>query len=96
MATEYKSIGKYLLEKKLITESQLKEAMEESKKTNRKIGEVLVKKGFVTEEDVTKVLGEQLGFTFLDLSSYQIDTKVLSFIPAEVATKLQVIPIFKV
>lgn len=95
MATGYKSIGKYLLEKKVITETQLKEAMEESKRTNRKIGEILVKKGFATEEDIAKALGEQLGFTFLDLSSYQIDANSLSLISREVALRLQVIPIFK-
>jgi len=95
MATGYKSIGKYLLEKKVITETRLKEAMEESKRTNRKIGEILVKKGFATEEDIAKALGEQLGFTFLDLSSYQIDANSLSLISKEVALNLQVIPIFK-
>jgi len=96
MAEERKLIGEYLLEKGVITEAQLKEAVKETERTNRKIGEILVRQGFAKEEDIACALSEQLGFTFVDLSAYQIETEATQLIPKNAALRLQVIPIFKV
>lgn len=96
MVEERKLIGEYLLEKGIITEAQLKEALKEVERTNRKIGEILVRCGFAKEEDIARALSEQLGFTFVDLSTYQIESEAVALIPKESALKLGAIPIFKV
>jgi type IV pilus assembly protein PilB len=96
MAEERKLIGEYLLEKGVITEDQLKEAFKEVERTNRKIGEILVRRGFAREEDIARALSEQLGFTFVDLSTYQIETEATQLIPKDCALRLKAIPIFKV
>jgi type IV pilus assembly protein PilB len=96
MVEERKLIGEYLLQKGIITEEQLKEAVEEHKRTNRKIGEILVRHGFTREEDIARALSEQLGFTFVDLFSYQIESEAVSLIPKDAAIRLGAIPIFKV
>jgi type IV pilus assembly protein PilB len=96
MTEERKLIGEYLLKKGIITEAQLKEAVKEVERTNRKIGEILVRRGFAKEEDIAHALSEQLGFTFVDLSTYQIESEAIALIPKESALKLSVIPIFKV
>ncbi|MCK4648113.1 Flp pilus assembly complex ATPase component TadA [bacterium] len=89
-------IGKYLLEKGIINQTQLQEVVEESQRTNRRVGDILVRRDLATEEDIIQTLSEQLGFAFLDLSSYQIEPEALALIPAQAAERLQVIPIFKV
>jgi len=96
MAEERRLIGEYLLQKGIISEAQLKEAVEEHKRTNRRIGEILIKRGFAREEDIARALGEQLGFTFMDLSTYQIEAEAAALIPKEAALRLQTIPVFKV
>jgi len=96
MVEERKLIGEYLLEKGIITEAQLKEALKEVERTNRKTGEILVRCGFAKEEDIARALSEQLGFTFVDLSTYQIESEAVALIPKESALKLGAIPIFKV
>jgi len=96
MVEERKLVGEYLLEKGIITEAQLKEALREVKRTNRKIGEILVRCGFAKEEDICRALSEQLGFTFVDLSTYQIESEAVALIPKEAAARLSAIPIFKV
>jgi len=96
MVEERKLIGEYLLEKGIITEAQLKEALKEVERTNRKIGEILVRRGFAKEEDIARALSEQLGFTFVDLPTYQIETEATQLIPKDAALRLQIIPIFKV
>ena len=96
MVEERKLIGEYLLEKGIITEAQLKEALKEVERTNRKIGEILVRRGFAKEEDIARALSEQLGFTFVDLPTYQIETEATQLIPKDAALRLKAIPIFKV
>jgi type IV pilus assembly protein PilB len=96
MAEERKLIGEYLLQKGIITDAQLKEAAEEHKRTNRKIGEILIRRGFAKEEDISRALSEQLGFTFVDLSTYQIESEAVALIPKQAAVRLGAIPIFKV
>lgn len=92
MATR-KFIGEYLLEKGLINAKQLKEALEEHKKTNRRIGDILVKHGYVREEDIYSALSEQLGIAFIDVTSYQFDTASVRLIPRETAERLQAIAV---
>lgn len=96
MVEERKLIDEYLLEKGIITEAQLKEALKEAERTNRKIGEILVRRGFAKEEDIARALSEKLGFTFVDLSTYQIENEAVALIPKEAAIRLGAIPIFKV
>jgi type IV pilus assembly protein PilB len=96
MAEERKLIGEYLLQKGIITEEQLKEAVEEHKRTNRKIGEILLRQGFAKEEDIASAISEQLGFTFVDLSTYQVESEAVALIPKEAAIRIGAIPIFKV
>ena len=60
MARIKKKIGELLLEENLITEEQLTEALEAQKMTGQKIGQVLVNKGFVKEEDLYKILSEKI------------------------------------
>ncbi len=96
MAEQRKLLGEYLVQKGIITESQLREAVEEQKRTSRKIGEVLVMLGFATEEDVAKALSEQLGFTYMDLSSYQVEPEAVGLISGDSALRLQAVPLFKV
>ena len=55
MATETRKrvrLGDLLLEKKLISEQQLKEALDEQRASGRKLGRVLVDIGAVSEADL--------------------------------------------
>ncbi|MBI4844465.1 MAG: Flp pilus assembly complex ATPase component TadA [Nitrospirae bacterium] len=53
---KYKKIGERLIESGLITEDQLKTALDEQKKTGELIGAILFSKGFITQQGLLKVL----------------------------------------
>lgn len=55
---EPKMLGEMLVEKGVITEEQLLEAVRDQKGKER-LGEVLVRKGYAKEEDIKKVLSDQ-------------------------------------
>ncbi len=88
-----KFIGEYLLEKGLINAKQLKEALDESKKTNHRVGDILIQHGYAREEDIYSALSEQLGIAFIDVTSYQFDAASVRLIPKETAERLQAIAV---
>jgi len=90
------SIEKYLLEQGIITETQLKQAQEEAKETEAPLEKVLIKHGFITEEDFANFLSDKTGIPYIDLTNYLIDPTLISIIPEEIARKHLVIPLFRI
>lgn len=90
-----KPLGLTLLEQKLITEKQLKQALAESEKSGDRLRKVLLRLGMVSEEDILSFYEEQIGIPRVELSSYLIDPKIISLIPETLAKKYNVVPLFK-
>lgn len=74
-------LGDLLLEKKLISVEQLKEALEEQRKSGRKLGRVLVDIGAVSEADLHSCLSTALNIPFVDLAHVGLDAKVVTKLP---------------
>ncbi|MDP3789027.1 MAG: ATPase, T2SS/T4P/T4SS family, partial [Candidatus Omnitrophota bacterium] len=90
---KYKSLGKLLLDKGLITESQLQQALDEQRYTGKLLGRTLVELGFVKEEDILKTLGVQAGIEFVDLSKAEISREVLQKISPTIIKIYKIMPI---
>jgi type IV pilus assembly protein PilB len=89
-------LGDMLREQGLITEEQLRKALEQQKSGGGRLGYHLVQMGFVTEEQVTGCLSRQFGVPSVNLANYGIDREVVKLIPMEVAKKYLVMPISRV
>lgn len=61
-------LGEILIREGLITEEQLKKAVQTQKQEGKRIGEVLVKLGLVTEKDIVVTLGKQLNIPYASLA----------------------------
>ena len=84
MSTEARKrvrLGDLLLEKKLISEQQLKEALEEQRVSGRKLGRVLVDIGAVSEADLHSCLATYLNIPYVDLAHMSLDPKVVTKLP---------------
>jgi len=88
-----KPLGQILLEKGLINQEQLDEALKVQKNTTEKLGRILVDLGYVTEQDVLRGHAEQLGIPFLDLDRVSVDEDVAKAIPQSVVQRYNAIPI---
>ncbi len=86
-------LGQLLLWNNIITQEQLDEALEEQKKTNRKLGSILVEKGFVDESTLNEFLSKQYGVEAIDVLSRSIPKNVIEKIPSQIAKKYTLIPI---
>lgn len=74
-------IGQLLVDKKLISESQLEAALEEQKRVGRKLGATLVELGIVREDDMLQALAEHMGLPFVDLKHYRFDPEIVRILP---------------
>ncbi|ADR18319.1 GspE/PulE family protein [Calditerrivibrio nitroreducens] len=86
-------IGELLKEKNLITEAQLKVALNEQQTSGKKLGEVLEDLGYVTEKQLLQVISEQLGTKIIKASDVEINPDLKKLIPENIARKLKVVPI---
>jgi len=79
-------LGDLLVEKGLVTESELQHALKVQKESNftKRLGEILVDEGFVTEREIAEQLAEQLHLEFIDLYGVELDSKLLGRFPIQV------------
>ena len=66
-------LGALLVEKGLITEAQLSEALVERRLNGGFLGETLVRLGFVFEDELARTLAEQAGVPFVNLEANPVD-----------------------
>ena len=84
-------IGDLLIEARVISQSQLEEALADQKKSGRKLGQVLIDNGFVTEDQVLQTLSEQLKIPFVDLLHYKFNPDTVRLIPEIQARRFRAI-----
>ncbi len=86
-------LGQLLLWNNIITQEQLEEALKEQKKTNKKLGSILIEKGYVKEDTLNEFLSKQYGVEPINLSKVTIQKEAIEKIPAQLAKKYTLIPI---
>ncbi len=89
-------LGEILLKENLISPEQLKQALEHQKSNGGRLGNTLVKLGFLSDDEVTAVLSRQYGVPSINLSYFEVDPSVIKLIPMETAIKYQVLPLSRV
>jgi hypothetical protein len=62
-----KRLGELLIERQAITASQLESVLEFQRQAGGRLGQVLVAKGYLSEEELCATLGEALGIPVLDV-----------------------------
>ncbi|MBN2226600.1 MAG: Flp pilus assembly complex ATPase component TadA [candidate division Zixibacteria bacterium] len=91
-----KKIGDILIEKGLITQAELQDALKDQKKTGSKVGNILVEKGLITQDQLLDTLSERLNIPKIALNTLVIDPHVITMVPVEVARRYGLIPVFKI
>jgi len=91
-----KPLGEMLLDRGIISQSQLDKGLEVQKAKGGLIGEILVDLGFVKEDDIAQALTAQYGFPYLPLGNYDVDTDITNIIPGRVARQYLLVPIDKI
>jgi len=89
------TIGQMLLEKGLVDKKQVERALEYQQKSseNLRLGEILVRFGFVSEWDVLQCLGEQFDVPVVDLKKVQPDSEAVDAVPRRTAKMHNIMPL---
>lgn len=91
--------GDYLIEKRIITTSQLEEALKKQKDLKIRLGDALLKLKFVSEHLLLESLSKFFGVDYINIAenNYQIVDKSLSrVLPLEICQKYKVLPVFQI
>ncbi|MEM4658847.1 MAG: hypothetical protein QXX77_10555 [Candidatus Methanosuratincola sp.] len=88
-----KPLGRMFVEAGLISSEQLKHALNQHAYYGEKIGQTLLRLGYITEQDLLRFLGRQHGTPALDLYRQVIDERAVDLVPKEIAERYRLIPI---
>jgi len=96
-AMQRKHFGQILVEWGLISQEQLKTAIEAQQglPSPEALGDTLVGMGLLSERDKVRCLAEQWGVPFVDLETYQVVPEVTKTLSQEIARRYKAIPIDK-
>ena len=70
-------LGDLLVQQKLISLDQLKFALDEQKRSGRKLGRVLVDNAYVSEDQISEALAKQLNIPFINLKYYTVNLEIV-------------------
>ena len=87
------ALGTLLIERGYLDQEQLDEALRRSAENGERLGEVIVKLGWASEDDLAKVLAEQWHLRYFERSAISFDGKALRRMSWEDASRLEALPI---
>ena len=90
---EHETLGQTLVKMKVLSEAQLDKALAEQDQSGRLLGNVLLDRGFVTRDNITRALSKQHGLEHTDLAKTPSDPEALEAIPESMAHKYQMLPV---
>jgi type II secretory ATPase GspE/PulE/Tfp pilus assembly ATPase PilB-like protein len=95
MQAVYSLFGQRLVERGIITQKQLDEAIHKQQTSmgHRRIGEILLRMGAISKSHITEGLADQLGIPIIKISDREIPERIRNQIPGNIATLYRVIPI---
>ena len=88
-----KLFGQILLEKKLVSKDQIKEALELQDINGKALGDILVDLEYTTSNRITEVLSDYLGMEVINIEDVDFKEDVLDKIPHTIAQLYRIIPI---
>ena len=91
--TGRRPIGQILIEKGMVSEQQLKQALQLQARQGGVLGQILIDLGFITEEDRLKALAEQSGMDVVELDQIEIPDEVLQKVSPSVANIYRLVPV---
>jgi MSHA biogenesis protein MshE len=82
-------LGDLLVQQKLISQEQLKAALEDQGRSGRKLGKVLIESGYLSEDQIGEALARQLGVPFINLKYYNFNSAVTRKLPEAQARRFR-------
>ena len=92
-ATGRLRLGEFLAARGLITHQVLDQALAEQRQSGKRIGDILLDSGHVTEAQLLPLLSDHLKISYTDVSSLTLGPEELNLLPEDLARKYTALPI---
>ena len=89
----FKPIGDILKQRGLISAQDLREGLEQQKTSGLPLGRIFVNLGYITEEQLLKVLGMQAEMETAELNDFVIAQEVIEKVPGSIARLYNIMPL---
>jgi MSHA biogenesis protein MshE len=89
-------LGDLLIQQGLLTDEQLKFALDEQKRSGRKLGRIVVDSSFVTEEAISQALARQLQIPYVDLKHFNPKPELINLLPEAQARRFRAVVLSEV
>jgi len=86
-------LGELLIGRGLVSEDQLREALTAQTGSGKRLGNILVELGLLSERALVGVLAEQLQVDIIELGKLELDRDIVTLLPEEDARRLRAVPI---
>lgn len=91
--TGRKRLGDILIERGLLDEHQLQQALEDQRTSGDKLGDILVRLGFITAEKMADALSVHLGYPRVDLARQYIAPEVVELVSDAFLKTHEILPL---
>jgi hypothetical protein len=90
------SLGAILFNSQIIDEEDIQAALAEQQRSGGRFGEVLVRLGIVTAEDINWALSHHLDIPYIRLNPEEMDTTAATYLPERIARRYCVVPVIRI
>ena len=87
-------LGTLIFRAGLLGEAQLEDALQEGMRTGKRLGEVLLERGWLNERDLGQMLAGQKGLPFVDVAVSDVETEALEALDQDDARRQVALPLF--
>jgi type IV pilus assembly protein PilB len=88
-----KRLGELLLEAGAITQAQLAEALDEQKRTGKRLAQIFIDRGWLAKGEAGRWLALQQGYEYVNLTAEPIDVRIAQLLPEPFIRRLMALPI---
>ena len=84
-------LGSLIVRDGIARPATVRDALVEAQETDRRLGEVMLARGWIRERDLARLLAEQEKLEFIDLAKIDLDDNAVDYLAESVARRLSAI-----
>ncbi len=86
-------LGAVLLKSKLLNPEQLDEALAQQAGSEKRLGEILIERGWLFPQDIARALALQFGIDYVDIQHVSVDPRAAACLDPEIGQRHSAIPV---
>jgi hypothetical protein len=86
-------LGTILLRRGRVTQERLDAALADVETTGRRLGDILLERGWLYESELAQALAEQTGLDYIDVAARGVDPDIASKFPHDFADHFRAVPV---